>query len=68
MSSTVEGAGRRRDGALVADLAALLGVEVGLVQEQGELIAAVELAGVADEVVLDPADDLGLGGWALVLG
>ena len=31
-----EGAGRRRDRALVADLAALLRVEVRLVQEQGE--------------------------------
>ena len=30
-----EGAGRRRDGALVADLAALLGVEVGLVRGAG---------------------------------
>ena len=53
----LEAAGGRGDQAGIADLAALLGIEVGLVQEQGGLLARRQAAGSDDRVVLDPADD-----------
>ena len=56
----LEGAGRRGDGALVADLAALLGVEVGAVEQQGGLVAGVELARVTTRLSLTQPRTLAL--------
>src|ERR1019366_4816418 len=52
----LEGAGVGPDPASIADLSSLLGVEVGLVEHEANLIPAREAAG-ANEVSLDPGED-----------
>ncbi len=60
-------AGRRADRALVADLAALLGVEAGAVEDQADFRFGQPAAGV-ERVVRDPAEDGAFGGRAGPLG
>ena len=54
----VKAPGRRDDVAVVADLAALLGVEIRAVQQQARLVAGVQRAAAHDGVVLHPAEDV----------
>ena len=69
VSSTSNAPGRRADRAGVADLAALLGVEVRAVEQQADLVVLSPARPVADDgVVLDPAEHRGRRGQAVVLG
>src|SRR5207244_10040745 len=54
-----EAASGGADEAAVADLAALFGVEIGLLHQQRNLIAFAQLALGGDDVVAHPAEQLG---------
>ena len=64
----LEKPGRRDDGARITDLAALLAVEVGVVQQQGGLFLSLQSPRRLDGVVAHPADDGAGRGQAAVLG